>query len=235
MSSESTSIKDTSYQLQFVGGFLYQLPKRISMSKKIAAVVFDLYGTLMHLANAKKIYPRLFSELGITQEKMKDAKNELLTRNFNSLDELAKFLNPDSTISLASYEDELSEELQSAKLYHETLETLSKLSENGVKLGLISNLATPYKQPFFSLGLQDYFQSVIFSCDVQLKKPDTRIYLLSALHLGVNHENILMIGDNFYCDVQGPSSTGMSAMLLDRSGSSQPSIASLKEVFSLLL
>ena len=111
---------------------------------------------------------------------------------------------------------------------------MGKLKEQKIQLGLISNLASPYKSPFFDLGLNDYFDEVLFSCDIGLRKPDQLIYQKMMERIGINPAQSLMTGDKVHADVDGPKSIGMNAVHLDRSNNSSESISSLKGVFQYL-
>jgi len=88
---------------------------------------------------------------------------------------------------------------------------LEELS-NHYKIGLISNLATPYKKPFYSLGLLDHFDEAIFSCDVGLQKPNVGIFRLMEEKLGYSGDEVLMVGDSFKSDYQGSISVGWKAL-----------------------
>ena len=81
---------------------------------------------------------------------------------------------------------------------------------------MISNLATPYKKPFYTLGLSKYFDVEIFSCDCGLKKPDEAIYRLALKQLDSVPEKTLMIGDTYKADVIGPQAIGIQGILLNR-------------------
>lgn len=64
-------------------------------------------------------------------------------------------------------------------------------------------------------GLYDKFQSVIFSSDFGYKKPDPRIFIEAAKRLGLEHENILCIGDNFENDVVPAAKLNMKALHIE--------------------
>lgn len=204
------------------------------MKRKAKAVVFDLYGTLIHIRNDTKAFLRLFNELGSESiQGARNAKRIAFTQNPSSLSELAKLINPNHSVDIKAYEEEISGELDRASLYPETLKVLEKLKREGFPTGLISNLSFPYQRPLFDLGLADLIDQIIFSCEVGLKKPDPEIYKRMLEKLGLGPSKVLMIGDSIYCDVQGPKSVGMDAVLLDRSGTSRSvdAVSSLEGIF----
>ena len=201
----------------------------------IQAVVFDLYRTLIYLADETKPHIRLFKDIGLrTSEGFKQAIKIALTEDFDNIADLVKRIKPDTQINLRPYQQELEKEIASAKLYPESREVLEELRKQNIKLGLISNLALPYKEPFFELGLNEYFNEVLFSCDIGLRKPDSKIYHKMIRNLNINPAQVLMAGDSVSADVDGPRSIGMNAVHLDRRNASLNKISTLKGVFQYL-
>lgn len=201
----------------------------------ILAVVFDLYGTLIYLADETKPYIRLFKDIGLqTSEGFKQACKIALTEDFDNLEDLVKKIKPDMQINLKPYQQELEKEIASAKLYPESREVLEELRKKNIKLGLISNLASSYKEPFFEFGLNEYFDEVLFSCDVGLRKTNPKIYQKMIKNLNINPSQVLMTGDNVRADVDGPRSIGMNAIHLDRRNASLNKISTLEGVFQYL-
>lgn len=202
------------------------------------AVIFDLYGTLLYLAKETKPYAKLFADLDLhSDSELKSARHIALTENFDRLADLAERIKPNgqfSSIDFISYQQEVEEERNLATVYPETRDVLEKLGDRKLKLGLISNLASPYCKPFFDLGLDIYFDEVLFSCDIGLTKPDPRIYQIMMDRLNINPGQALMNGDKVHADVDGPKAIGMRAVHLDRSRGSVNSISTLDGVFDYL-
>lgn len=137
---------------------------------------------------------------------------------------------------MAEIEHELAADVAKAALFHDTVSTLQNLRERGVRLGLISNLASPYKLPFFALGLDANFDAMIFSCDIGVTKPDPSIYQQILAELSVDADDALMVGDSKRCDVDGPEACGIRGFLLDREGKSSDGscLESLSDVTTIL-
>lgn len=200
-------------------------------------VIFDLFGTLMCISKETRPYYRLFTELGLSDvNEVLAARRACLTENLPDIASLVKRLCPDKCIDTARYDAELREEVESCVLYPETLEVLTELVRRRVKIGLVSNLATPYKEPFFRLGLSEFMPLPTFSCDEGFIKPEEQIYRIALGRVNAQPQNVLMIGDKFENDVRGPLSVGMNALLLDRSGLSNyfARIKTLKELLALV-
>lgn len=204
------------------------------MTKEIQAVVFDLYGTLIYLAHETKPYLKLFVELGLqTPEEFRQARRIALTENFDDLSGFVKRIKPDAAINLQTYEEEVAREVASATVYSETRTVLETLRQRDFKIGLISNLSSPYKKPFFALNLDGYFDHLLFSCEVGISKPDERIYRKFLQDTNLNPSQVLMVGDKTHCDVDPPTLLGMHAVLLDRTNqnNSKTKIVTLEGIF----
>ncbi len=199
------------------------------------AVIFDMYGTLLHLTERTQPYAALFKGLGIWRpDALAEARRVALTENFSGLPALVERVAPGHDLDLAPYTEAVVKELASAALFPETLDVLETLQSAGFRLGTISNLATPYKQAFFALGLERFFNARVFSCDDGVKKPQPQSYHRMLDLLGVGVDEAVMVGDSFWCDVQGPRDVGMSAVYLDRSRSVEDAIANLEGIFAYL-
>ena len=199
---------------------------------RIKAIIFDLYGTLIYLENETKPYLKLLKELR-KYKSIKQLKNIFLTRDFISFSDLINQIAPNIQIDLNYLELDILKEIESAKLFPETLEVIEKLRSNNISIGVISNLATPYKKPFFNFGLEKIVDKYIFSCDIGIKKPDENIYKLMIDDLKIPPKEILMVGDSIYCDYNGPKTVKMNVLLLDRENKHNFSdkISSLNDIF----
>jgi putative hydrolase of the HAD superfamily len=196
--------------------------------EKIKAIIFDLYGTLIY-NNNMNIYSKIIKNLSTSKENIKKLRKIALTENFNTLEEYIKRINPQSKKELGDYKKKLKQEINSTKIYPETISTLDFLYEQKIKLGLISNLSSPYKKPFFTLCLERYFDVVVFSCDVGYKKPDKEIYENCIENLKILPKKTLMVGDNPLLDVKIPKEKiGINALYLNRKENPNADIYSLR-------
>ncbi|MEK6816800.1 MAG: HAD family hydrolase [Nanoarchaeota archaeon] len=198
------------------------------------AVVFDLYDTLLYNQTNNKPYSRLFSELSLQGGDLTNAYKIALTEGFDSLTALISRLKPDAKIDVGRYDDEIGMETTSASLYPETIMVLDGLKARDIKLGLISNVATPYKKPFFGLGLDKHFDKIILSCDIGSMKPEREIYERMIKELSMEPRFVIMTGNNVHDDVEGPRYLGIDAVHLDRKNGSPGSISTLEGIFDYL-
>ena len=182
----------------------------------VRGLVFDLFGTLV----TRRAGPRAYRELilALPQEHWLPARELGLTRPIPTLTEFAREFPGHEGLDLDALEAQLREDLAEVALFDDAIPTLIRARAEGLAIALISNLAAPYKQPFFRLGLAEHFDAVVFSCDVGLAKPDPRIYELAAAELGLPAGELLMIGDSRGDDVDGAKRAGLAALQVDRRG-----------------
>ena len=113
----------------------------------------------------------------------------------------------------------LRSERENARLFEDTIPTLTELKRRGVRIGLVSNLwAFPVERIFNEMGLGQYFEHLIFSFEVGAHKPEDAIFAHAAKQFGVAPASCVMIGDNPIADTAGARAAGMDAILLNRSG-----------------
>jgi HAD superfamily hydrolase (TIGR01509 family) len=97
-------------------------------------------------------------------------------------------------------------------------ESLARLRQAGVKLGVVSNSDGRVEEALEAAGLRGYFDVVIDSARVGVEKPDPRIFHAALERLGVPPEEALYVGDLYEVDVVGARAAGMDAVLLAGSG-----------------
>lgn len=92
---------------------------------------------------------------------------------------------------------------------NKVLEILGRVREKGVKIGLISNADIIDIKYWNDSPLSAFFDSVIFSCDVGILKPETEIYQLAMKRLNVKPEESIFIGDGGSNELFGAQRAGM--------------------------
>lgn len=196
----------------------------------IEAVIFDLYGTLIRLDRDTRPYLR-FARLVRPDDPQAVVRRSLLTDS-QGLGDFAARLGVPRPSAATALEADLERDIQSARTFDDTAETLAALRSRGLKLGLISNLAAPYKKPFYRHGLAGSFDAILFSCDVGQRKPEPEVYLRIAKELGIHPEGAVMVGDSLRSDYYGAMAVGMAAVLLRRTdkGRTARSIRTLTEL-----
>jgi len=122
--------------------------------------------------------------------------------------------------------------------------TLRELRDRGLGTGLVSVCSDDVPAVWAETELHGLFDSEVFSCDVGLRKPDPRIYLLACEQLGVEPAEALFVGDGANDELAGAERVGMRAALIHRPGQEPiwpearefrgPWLTSVPEVLSLL-
>ena len=98
--------------------------------------------------------------------------------------------------------------------YPHTRETLIKLKEKGLKLGIVSD--APVKQAWLrlaELNLVDFFDVVIAMEDKKKMKPHAMPFRKALKELKMKPEEILFVGDNPMRDILGAKKVGMKTAL----------------------
>lgn len=93
--------------------------------------------------------------------------------------------------------------------------TLEELSKRGYKMGIIANTITESEIPdwMFEDEVAHYFDTVILSSKVRLRKPDPAIYLLACKAVNKKPEECAYVGDNPIRDVEGTRKAGFGMMV----------------------
>jgi putative hydrolase of the HAD superfamily len=95
------------------------------------------------------------------------------------------------------------------------LAMLDGLLERGLRLGIVSNNATPPRLAQAEIGpeLGRRVETVVFSSDTGKRKPHPLIYRTACERLGVEPEACFFVGDRVREDVTGPAELGMRSAL----------------------
>jgi HAD superfamily hydrolase (TIGR01549 family) len=193
----------------------------------IHGLVFDLYGTLVRRGEGPRAYRELIYTL--PPWTWARARRASLTQAFPSIVEFRHQFGGRRGPSDEHFERLLRKGIAQVQLFEDTLAVLSRARARGLRLALLSNLATPYKQPVFELGLAEHFDVLVFSCDVGMAKPQRAIFEHTATQLGLPLAQLLMIGDSRHDDVRGARAAGMQALHLEPRG--RGDIRRLAEIF----
>ncbi len=95
-------------------------------------------------------------------------------------------------------------------------EALTSVRELGLATALVSNTgmttAPNLRLMIRHYGIEGLFDSLLFSDELQIAKPDPRIFHAAARHLGVEAAECAFVGDNPHNDVAGSLAVGMFAV-----------------------
>jgi HAD superfamily hydrolase (TIGR01662 family) len=102
----------------------------------------------------------------------------------------------------------------------DTIDVLENLRESGYRLGLISNASDPddLGRLIDTFDLRPYFEMILISAGVGLRKPHPRIFHMALDHFNVEPQRAVMIGDTLDADVLGAHNAGMPGIWIARRG-----------------
>jgi putative hydrolase of the HAD superfamily len=125
-------------------------------------------------------------------------------------------------------------------------ELLERLREQGLSIGLVSDVAwgLPSEFPLRDmklLGLEEFFDDMVFSTDVGLRKPHPKVFKIALSNLQVAPEEAVFIGNSLRADIKGALGVGMRTVWkescypeMDQTVTPDHTIRSLDEVDALL-
>ncbi|MEX5568830.1 HAD family hydrolase [Pseudomonas syringae] len=194
-------------------------------SPAVDGVIFDAFGTVLRIGQRTNPYRNLLRE-GCRQglELAPDSIRIAMTTN-HSIYETASHLGIHLTRAkrqeLAS---ELERELSSIQAFPDAKTAIALLQQAGVKVGVCSNLASPYGPVVREIFPQ--LNGYAFSFELGVMKPAPAIYhsICSQMDVEPGHVfggergQVVMIGDSKKCDQDGPRTIGMMGFHLDRVG-----------------
>ena len=94
-------------------------------------------------------------------------------------------------------------------------QTLSTLQAHHLPMGVLSNRGKPFGDELDKLGIADFFEFTLAAGEVGVWKPHPEIFLAALDRAGVEPDEALYIGDNYYADIVGARSAGLDAILVD--------------------
>lgn len=92
-------------------------------------------------------------------------------------------------------------------------DTLARLREHGLKLGLISVCSEEVPAAWPESDLAGLFDAETFSSNTGLMKPEPEIYLTTARALGVDPRDAMFVGDGANDELGGAERVGMTPVL----------------------
>jgi putative hydrolase of the HAD superfamily len=209
----------------------------------IAAVTFDVTGTLIHSPGLGRLYAEVLGRHGIAVE-----PEEALRLIRLVWQELSCLAEPGRDRFTAHPEGErgwwrrflerVCEHLgepppsrfAAAELFHrfgtpeawqvypEVPGVLEELRRRGLRLGVVSNWDHRLPGLLDALGIGGAFDAVAYSSLTGMEKPDPRIFRWALARLGVEPAAALHVGDGRLEDVEGAVGAGMRALHLTRNG-----------------
>src|SRR5229473_1580991 len=107
---------------------------------------------------------------------------------------------------------------ENAIVFPDSKPLLEKLSRRRLKLGIISNVSSHdvAVEILRKVGLLEYFDTVVTSAFVGIRKPDPGIFLYALMQFKLQPRDAVIVGDSERHDVWGGSITGMKTVLVSK-------------------
>ena len=193
------------------------------IQKQFKAVIFDLFETLVtEWGHEKYTKRKMCSDLDVDKDRFdvfweeKEEKRYLGEIDFKESilyagsklgkeidsDTLEYVLNRRTTTKAACFEHIDSEVFR-------MLETIKKL---GLRTAIVSNCSSEEVRVIRESELYRYFDEVVLSYEIHMKKPDRGIYEEAARRLRVTLENCIFVGDGGSNELYGAKDAGMTAI-----------------------
>ena len=97
-------------------------------------------------------------------------------------------------------------------IHPDVFELLTAIRNSGMKTAIVSNCSPEEVGVMKSSEISRYFDEIVLSCEVHMKKPDRCIYEEAAKRLGVALEECIFIGDGGSSELEGARDAGMTAV-----------------------
>jgi putative hydrolase of the HAD superfamily len=198
-----------------------------AVNRSFAAVVFDLYGTLVPEFARSDFYATVRSMgevLGAEADAFREGWDETAigrqTGAFHTIGDNLRAVCADLGLSPT---DEVIERAGEARLllYRRwfrprpgAVETLRELKSRGYPIALVSMCAPDTPAFWRASELAEFVDVEVFSSETGLRKPDPAIYRFAAEALGVEPSQCLYCGDGAYGELTGAAAVGMAAYLI---------------------
>ena len=178
----------------------------------IRAVAFDAYGTLV-----RPVRSTWYREIraSVTAKNARSGYHRLMTTNREITPATLSDFFSVSENTAAEAIRQIQAEVSSVELFDETPRALTRLSNAGFPMVVVSNLGQPWAEPL-RRQLSPWIKNFVFSFEVGVTKPDDGIFDAASAALAYRRNQMLMVGDNKRNDVRGASAAGLTSIHLDR-------------------
>jgi putative hydrolase of the HAD superfamily len=193
---------------------------------RIAAVVFDMYGTLTPSlpaaawAGQKRVAA---VPLGIPEGEWLQAYDATWGQLVGTFGDMrGTFQAVAARLGRTASDDQFDRAVaaryeafkDALRLRPDAVTTLRALRASSLRTALLSDCTFELSDQWLELELSRYFDTAVFSCVEHRRKPDPRLFLAAAERLGVAPEQCLYVGDGGGDELAGAARVGMYPVLL---------------------
>ncbi|OLD11572.1 MAG: hypothetical protein AUI50_06450 [Crenarchaeota archaeon 13_1_40CM_2_52_14] len=125
---------------------------------------------------------------------------------------------PEDSLVEEAIKTVVSARAENAVVLPDSKSLLEKLSRRRIKLGIISNVSSHdvAVEILRKVGLLEYFERVVTSAFVGIRKPDPGIFLYALMQFKLQPRDAIILGDSERHDVLGGAITGMKTVLVSK-------------------
>jgi putative hydrolase of the HAD superfamily len=100
------------------------------------------------------------------------------------------------------------------RLFPDALDALEKIRASGLHLAMLSNASDEdnVRRMLAAHGLESYFDPVVISAAIGIRKPDPRAFRPVLDAWGIPAPELVMVGDTLEADILGAKRIGMRAI-----------------------
>lgn len=188
----------------------------------IKAVIFDMYETLITHYNTPLYFgAQMAKDAGISLERFQGlwrATEEKRTIGSMDFEEVLTMILKDNQCYTQELLDTIVRKRIHTKedcfkqLHPQILPMLTRLKEQGILIGLISNCFSEEAKVIRDSILFPYFDAVYLSYEQGIAKPDLKIYQRCMDELGVNAAECIYVGDGKSQELEAAETLGMTAI-----------------------
>lgn len=233
---------------------------QLHLIKNVKAVLFDLFDTLLILEDEHESYVQSLAKMHnyLSDNGLKCSFSEFREAYFRAVDQiyeetasslkephfkeyLVRTLSPinldtseNETFVLGAIREFCREFKRYVRIDPEAIKVLQFISGK-YKTGLISNLTFSEcaRELLEEFELSDFFDTIIVSGEVNLRKPHPEIFKLALNDLGVNPSQAIFVGDNLETDISGSRKAGMIPIHIQRKTPKNSNIKSYRTITKL--
>jgi putative hydrolase of the HAD superfamily len=192
----------------------------------VKALLFDLYDTLAHIDIDR--YLAIKAEMAAILRLPADAFLNVWKR-YTSISSLGEVLTIEERIARILRDLNVRPETEAIRdaalleyklqteqvhLSNNVAEVLNCHRDRGIKLGLVTNAPSYMRSIPSILGIENCFDTVVFSFELGVLKPDPRIYLAACNNLELKPFECVFIGDGNDRELDGARRLGMISVII---------------------
>jgi HAD superfamily hydrolase (TIGR01549 family) len=198
-------------------------------------LIKEYTGNEIPLSEIKAIIDKLLVETEKASVEMDDSQKCLVWGSFpEQILEAIGYTRSDKAEVARNLRRETWENPYNYYLSDDVLPTLIGLKDAGIRIACVSNEDVHLNNFFVHFGIDQYFDFILVSEEVNCEKPNKLIFEEALNRANMEANEVLFVGDSYISDYEGPRKVGIKAVLLDRSGQNKKNIEKIGKLTDVL-